>query len=414
MAAEPKPRNGTAWRALTLDATAVSPCTPPRPCSGPSAPGCPAPRRTRRAYLAAHRAHVRCHERRVHSQNGEDGLFKVRRLGVGRGTLAEFGASDGSENCTRHLLELGWSRVWIEDDQGAVSAARQVATGRPVRVVQDFLTVDRIRRADANVQAEPDLLVVDVDGNDWGLAREVLREYRLRYVLVEVKASMGREPGTCPTTRTTTGTAPGGIAPVSCRGPGSSSPTRTSWRRASRPASTRCSCVGGRRPAPGAASWAEPAPGLRPAQAARDRLRAPGCAACARRGAATAAGAAQLAQVLLTEPQLHTAQPGSTRWSSNGTGSALDTGGQTRGRLSVRLSSADPNSPAVPAEPERSELATEIGPGARRWCPVRTTAPELPGTYTMSVTLVQEHVALLDDVGTPAPLPPVQVQFHPV
>jgi hypothetical protein len=419
--AAPRPRDAAGWRALTLRAHRRLAALHATTLAQRAVLGRLSRAQAREArYLAAHPGHLRHSERRVHSQNGEDGLLEeaFRRLGVERGTFVEFGASDGTENCTRHLLDLGWSGVWIEGDPDAVSAASQVAADLPVRVVQDFLTVDGIRRtfAGAGVPAEPDLMVVDVDGNDWWLARELLRSHRPRAVLVEVNASMGRAPWIMPYDeehhwdRT--------------RWYGAS---LVSWARLFRAhgyvlaacESTGVNALFVRRA--DAPRLGLPAGGLRPRQeyvSPKQHATSYGHPVAPRPAVpAPRLRPEQLAQVVLTEPELHAAQPlrcGQPVFASavvvNGAPSALAAGGKTPVRLAVRWSPVDPDAPAVPGEPERSELATAVPPGARRWCPVRTTAPAVPGAYTMTVTLVQEHVAWLDDVGRSAPLPPVQVR----
>lgn len=414
------PQDAAAWRALTLRAhRRFADLHASAPVQRAVLTRLSRAQAREASYLAARPDHLRHSERRVHSQNGEDGLLEeaFRRLGVERGTFVEFGASDGSENCTRHLLELGWSGVWIEGDSDAVSAARQVVADRPVHVVQGFLTVDCIRRtfADAGVPAEPDLMVVDVDGNDWWLAREVLRSHRPRAVLVEVNASMGRAPWVMPYDE-------------------QHEWDRTRWYGASLVSWTHlfrthgyvlatCESTGVNAlfvRQPDAAALGLPPGGRRPREeyvSPKQHATSYGHPVGSRvRADAPRLRPEQLAHVVLTEPRLHSAAPLRARqpvFASvvvvNGTPSALGTGGATPVRLAVRWSPVDRASAAVPCEPERSELAADIAPGARRWCPVRTTAPEEPGLWTMTVTLVQEHVAWLDDVGKPTPLPQVQV-----
>ena len=57
-------------------------------------------------------------ERRHYSQNGEDGILEriFGLVGTTNRFLVEIGASDGEENCTRSLVEAGWSGIWIEAD----------------------------------------------------------------------------------------------------------------------------------------------------------------------------------------------------------------------------------------------------------------------------------------------------------
>ncbi|MFZ4517542.1 MAG: hypothetical protein ACOYOP_04095 [Microthrixaceae bacterium] len=130
-------------------------------------------------------------ERRRFSQNGEDGVIEelVRRVGAPGRCFVEIGASDGEENCTRNLAEQGWRGVWLEADPDRCRIAR--ARGlEGVQVVEGFA-----RRAgvvgvlDAHgVPAEPDVLVVDIDGDDRGVLAAVLGTRRPRIVVVEYNA----------------------------------------------------------------------------------------------------------------------------------------------------------------------------------------------------------------------------------
>ena len=129
-------------------------------------------------------------EARVHSQNGEDGILEelFGRIGHSTRVFVEFGAGNGSENCSRNLLEQdGWSGFWFDGDPDAVEQARTAAAGRGVTVERQFL--DRSNILDifraAGVPTEIDLLVIDVDGNDYWLWEEVAARHRARVVVIE-------------------------------------------------------------------------------------------------------------------------------------------------------------------------------------------------------------------------------------
>lgn len=62
---------------------------------------------------------LRAHERRVYSQNGEDGILEeiLRRVGAESRYFVEFGVGSGSEcNCARLALEEGWHGLFLEVD----------------------------------------------------------------------------------------------------------------------------------------------------------------------------------------------------------------------------------------------------------------------------------------------------------
>jgi len=135
------------------------------------------------------------HEAQVFSQSGEDGILLeiFRRLGTERRTFVEFGAGDGGANNTTLLLQSGWSGVWVE---AADESCRRIAAalGGPIR--EGALTLHQALLTAENVASElraagaddaPDLLSIDVDGNDYWLWR-ALAGLRARVVVVEYNA----------------------------------------------------------------------------------------------------------------------------------------------------------------------------------------------------------------------------------
>ena len=147
------------------------------------------------AQLAADPQHLQHFERSTFSQNGEDGIVAeiFRRIGVTSRTFVEIGAADGRENCTRALLEEGWSGVWVEGDDERAATARAVIGGRSVEVVAALLEPAAATAAldAAGAPVEPDLLVIDIDGNDAWMWRAVALARRPRVVVIEVNAKIG-------------------------------------------------------------------------------------------------------------------------------------------------------------------------------------------------------------------------------
>jgi hypothetical protein len=148
---------------------------------------------------AEHRAEdpkdLRHFEGAVHSQNGEDGIITeiFRRVGQGHQVAVEIGASDGAENCTAALVDRGWSGIWIEGDHEKVAAARNRTAGRPVRVVEAYVDRESIVSVleSSSTPATPDLLVIDVDGNDYWIWDVIMTRYRPRVVVIEYNAVAG-------------------------------------------------------------------------------------------------------------------------------------------------------------------------------------------------------------------------------
>jgi hypothetical protein len=108
-------------------------------------------------------------------------------LDIEVGTFVEIGAADGEQNCTRALAEDGWRGLWLEGDADLVEAARRLPVADHVVIRQAMVDVDNV---DALISAaglgdEPDLLVVDIDGNDFWVLEQVMHGHRPRVVCVE-------------------------------------------------------------------------------------------------------------------------------------------------------------------------------------------------------------------------------------
>jgi hypothetical protein len=141
-------------------------------------------------------------EARVSSQNGEDGillrLFSL--IGATNRRFVEIGIEDGRECNTANLaLGFGWSGLMIDRDADGVDAARRRYAARPqtaesVRVLQRHVTRESIDEllASEGFAGEPDLLSIDIDGNDLWVWEAVERS-RPRVVVVEYNASFGPE-----------------------------------------------------------------------------------------------------------------------------------------------------------------------------------------------------------------------------
>jgi len=117
--------------------------------------------------------------RRAYSQNGEDGIIEAifAMLGTTNRYVVEFGVEDGSECNSRHLIEhCGWTGLRMD--------GRVPTPGSDVR--QAFITAENIEDlfATYGVPERPDLLVIDIDGNDYWVWQAITR-YRPRIVMIE-------------------------------------------------------------------------------------------------------------------------------------------------------------------------------------------------------------------------------------
>jgi hypothetical protein len=131
------------------------------------------------------------HERQEFSQNGEDGIIEwiFERIGVSNQWLVEIGASDGEENCTRSLVEQGWTGLWVEADPARAAHAAEVSQGR-VKVVDTAARPETVGDLLSSVRApdRPDLVVIDIDGNDWWVLKALLSRNSPRVLVVEYNA----------------------------------------------------------------------------------------------------------------------------------------------------------------------------------------------------------------------------------
>ena len=134
-------------------------------------------------------------ELRVFSQNGEDGVIAAifDAIGTGAGGFVEFGIQDGTEGNSVFLAQvLGWSGVFLEaDDAGFAALERRFAANPRVRAVHAAVEPDTVESlfAQAGVPEEPDLVSIDVDGNDVWIWR-ALTAYRPRLVIVEYNGAI--------------------------------------------------------------------------------------------------------------------------------------------------------------------------------------------------------------------------------
>jgi hypothetical protein len=133
-------------------------------------------------------------ERRVFSQNGEDGVVAevLRRVGAPGRTFVEFGAGTGHEGICVALADvLGWSGLFLEIDEYAFGELERKYRGEPrVQTARAAVTADNVVALfDAGgVPAEPDVVSIDVDGNDWWIWRALT--HRPRLVVVEYNGNL--------------------------------------------------------------------------------------------------------------------------------------------------------------------------------------------------------------------------------
>jgi len=138
------------------------------------------------AWLLEHRANVT-------SQIGQDGILAkiFETIGPGSRYGVEFGASDGRwlSNTYSLIADRGWSGLLIEGNSEKCAEIRsnhpydRVAAVNAVVGWQGEDALDAVL-ARHGAPAKPDLLSIDVDGNDWHIW-QALKRYRSRVVLIE-------------------------------------------------------------------------------------------------------------------------------------------------------------------------------------------------------------------------------------
>ncbi len=133
-------------------------------------------------------------ERKIFSQNGEDGVILeiFRRIGVARHSFVEFGVGSGTEGNAVLLADVfRWNGLFVEcDDRSFSGLARKYENNGRVKVVNSRVrpgNVDALFEA-ARVPEEPDLLSIDVDGQDYWIWKAT--RYRPRLVVIEYNASL--------------------------------------------------------------------------------------------------------------------------------------------------------------------------------------------------------------------------------
>jgi hypothetical protein len=152
-------------------------------------------RRRRMNEAPMHAPDLTSCELSVFSQNGEDGVLLeiLRRVGEGRREFVEFGAERGVEgNCTALADIFAWSGLFIEaDEDKAMSLAWKYRDYASVRTLRARVTAENINELFAahHVSTEPDLLSIDVDGNDLWLWK-ALTSVAPRIVVIEYNAHL--------------------------------------------------------------------------------------------------------------------------------------------------------------------------------------------------------------------------------
>ena len=137
------------------------------------------------------------HGFKIYSQNDEDGIIRevFNRIGTTSKTFVELGVGDGLENNTLALLFENWKGLWIEGSSRNANKIRKgfaktTASGQ-LTVIQSLITKKNINDTISSQLdcKEPDLLSIDLDGNDYHVfeaisciePRVVVMEYNAKF-----------------------------------------------------------------------------------------------------------------------------------------------------------------------------------------------------------------------------------------
>jgi hypothetical protein len=119
--------------------------------------------------------------RKVFSQSDEDGITLeiLRRLGISQGVFAEFGVGDGLENNTLVLAASGWKGFWVGGQDLLVNTHENQRSKPNFGFVKSWIKKSNVAELywqGLNLISEKsiDMLSVDLDGNDYYIAEELL------------------------------------------------------------------------------------------------------------------------------------------------------------------------------------------------------------------------------------------------
>jgi hypothetical protein len=146
-------------------------------------------RDSRRAKAHAHPNPLLRHGEKYYSQNDEDGILLeiCRRIDLKEASFIEFGIGDGLENNTLILLMSGWRGAWLGGGEDLAvelpPECKRLVFGKvwvtAENAYQLYTDAARLFGVDGF-----DLLSIDLDGNDFHIARELLRHQMRPSVLI--------------------------------------------------------------------------------------------------------------------------------------------------------------------------------------------------------------------------------------
>ena len=144
---------------------------------------------------------IRDYEKKITSQNGEDGIIEhlpqyVRRPDK---SFIEIGCSDGYENNSRNLLAMGMHGVCVDSSWQKLlkyrNLAKQFVSSQKIQLKCMRITLRNCSEALKWLGLSPDLFSLDIDSYDYYVADSLLRSgFRPSVVCVEANTFLGEQP----------------------------------------------------------------------------------------------------------------------------------------------------------------------------------------------------------------------------
>lgn len=132
------------------------------------------------------------------SQSGEDGIIDVlsRNIKHPNRYFVEIGASDGLENNTTWLaMARRWSGLWVEGDAKTSEWSAWIFSALNYGLETACMFVDKENVGDLakrSLHLDPDLFSLDIDGNDYYLAKVILASgFKPKIFVVEYNSAFG-------------------------------------------------------------------------------------------------------------------------------------------------------------------------------------------------------------------------------
>lgn len=129
-------------------------------------------------------SNLEAHEKKISSQNGEDGVIEAifAEIGVTNKYFVEFGCEEAIECNVAQLAAQGWTGLLMDGFHKSKNPL--------VEIKNEFITADNIQLLfqKYGVPEHFDLLSIDIDGNDFWVWKQIT--HRPRVVIMEYNASI--------------------------------------------------------------------------------------------------------------------------------------------------------------------------------------------------------------------------------